>query len=465
MPDSHFVAVLTYGTEKQHGVSNFKIGRGAGADVLLALFGDRAQETTPPQASYRYVHVDGPRLTAHRNYIILRVTPDEKAQIEAICRKQGSFPWVYLWENQRWLEFPCAPQAHYIDPSSYGGSCPKSPPTAARFVTPSQAASEAPEVRSVANGLTITQSGGWWWIGGDTYAHREDLKVAGARWSSKRRQWYYAGATLPAAVQVLVESHPAADVRASLPDTLTAAIPHMPLEPPSTTTPTVLTVLPPTPRPNVELRPVAILDESGGIPQNYIGRVNVVGDCYCFGVVVDRRPPTYKSIPIYLSVAGPATSVEALWAKLSQGKETSIVPDDNEGKAIYLEPNKGGLYVRCQKKLDALGIDHLILVHTDMAEPRYPVVGDDQEPATTYLLCTSDSQRCAKLGEHVRKTVKVAVFEDWFPYLYREGRTRGLVRNCIGYGIEGVAITLNAPKWTEIIRDGLHTAKLTFTAG
>ncbi len=447
MSDFYFVAVLTYGTEKQRGVSSFKIGNGAGTDVLLALFGERAKEMTPPQASYRYVHVDGPRLTAHRNYIVLRVTLDEKAQVEAICRKQGSFTWVYLWESetQRWLEFPCSPQAHYIDPSSYGGACPKFPPTHATFATPSRLDTELPTATT--NSLTVTQSDDWWWIGGDTYPHREALRTAGAKWSKMRREWYFKGATLPPAIQSL-----------AAPQLFPAIATPLPKQ--------ALGVLPasvPAQEPDRSPRPVAILDSTGGLPQNYVGRVNVVGDCYCFGVVVDRRPPTYKNIPIYLSVAGPATSVEALWAKLSQGKDTSVVPDDTGSKAIYLEPNKGGLYVRCQKKLDALGIDHLILVHTDMAEPRYPVAGDDQEPATTYLLCTSDTQRCAKLGEHVRKTVKVAVFEDWFPYLHREGRARGLVRDCVGYGVEGIAVMLSAPKWTSIITHGLTVADIQFS--
>src|SRR5258708_36641176 len=40
------------------------------------------------------------------------------------------------------------------------------------------------------------------------------------------------------------------------------------------------------------------------IPQSYVGRVNVVGECYCLGVVGDRRPPTYKNIPTYLNFTG-----------------------------------------------------------------------------------------------------------------------------------------------------------------
>ncbi len=197
------------------------------------------------------------------------------------------------------------------------------------------------------------------------------------------------------------------------------------------------------------------------IPQVYVGRVNVVGDCYCLGVVLDRRSPTYKNIPIYISVAGPATSVEALWAKVSQGKEASIVPDDTTKSAIYLEPNKAGLYTRYQKKLDELGIDHLLLVHEDLVEPLYPSAGEEKEPGTTYVLCISDEQRLAKLGEHVRKTVKVAVFDAWLGYLYQEGRSRGLVRDCAGHGLEAMAIRLEAAKWTGIITDGLRTKQIT----
>lgn len=193
-------------------------------------------------------------------------------------------------------------------------------------------------------------------------------------------------------------------------------------------------------------------------PQTYVGRVNVVGDCYCLGVVLDRRPPTYKNIPIYINVAGLATSVEALWAKISQGKEASIVPDDTAKSVIYLEPNKAGLYTRYQKKIDELGIDHLLLVHEDLAEPSYPSAGTDNEPATTYVLCVSEEQRRAKLGEHVRKTVKVAVFDAWFDYVYIEGRSRGLIRECVGYGIEAVAIKLDPLKWTQVVTSGLASA-------
>src|SRR5579864_3681806 len=172
MTDFHFIAVLTYGKEQQDGVPSFKIGRGVSADVLLALFGSRARENTPPRASYRYIHLDVKGATTHQYYLVLRLTADEKAMVETLCRSHGHSVALYLWQDGRWLQFPCAPQAHYIDPQSYGGSRPKFPPTVAPFLTLSRP-SNAPDASTGTHGLTIEQSGNWWWIGGDTYPHKE----------------------------------------------------------------------------------------------------------------------------------------------------------------------------------------------------------------------------------------------------------------------------------------------------
>jgi|GEM_PF-1122636 len=227
MSDFHFIAVLTYGKEKHGDQSDFKLGQGAGTDVLLSLFGNRAQEFVMPCASYRYVNLDVKGISAHRNYLVLNVTPNEKARVEVICRKQGSYTWVYLWEqdSRRWLEFPSAPQAHYIDPSSYGGSCPKFPPTHAKFVTPSKLTDDVLESKS-AGSLTVTQSGDWWWIAGDTYPHREALRNMGAQWSKSRREWYFKGHELPQTIRDLAASQP---------------VPPTPAEPPTSAVETIVT--------------------------------------------------------------------------------------------------------------------------------------------------------------------------------------------------------------------------------
>ena len=192
-------------------------------------------------------------------------------------------------------------------------------------------------------------------------------------------------------------------------------------------------------------------------PQSYVGQVNVVGDCYCFGVACHLKGQT--SVPVFLSVTGAASSVEALWARMAQGKASAILRDHPQ-PAIPLEPEEKGMYVRIQKKVEGLGIDHLFLIHRELAEPEYPTT---DQIGHLYMLWPDEQAGIAKLGEHIRKTVKVAVFPDWFPYLRQAGRERGLVRSlsCWG-GVEAVFVFLHPMRWTELISDGLKQGRLAF---
>ena len=184
------------------------------------------------------------------------------------------------------------------------------------------------------------------------------------------------------------------------------------------------------------------------ILQAYLGRINVVGDCFVFGAAL------HDNQPVYLDVAGPATSVEAAWAKLTQGKETRIVPD--EGASIVLQPPEPGLYTRFQRKIDGLGIDHLLLVHKAITDPVY------SELTTTYLLFMDKEQATAILGDHIAKLVKVAVFPAWHSFLVQQGRQERLIQRCTCYGGVTVhSVTLDVDAWTRIIQCGLSSGTIT----
>ncbi len=183
------------------------------------------------------------------------------------------------------------------------------------------------------------------------------------------------------------------------------------------------------------------------IPQQYVGRLNVVGDCFVFGAAL------HDNVPVYLDMAGPATSVEAVWAKLAQGKEARIVPD--EGASIVLQPPEAGLYTRYQRKLEGLAIDHLLLVHKAITEPVY------NELTLTYLIFTDKAQATAILGDHIARLVKVAVFPEWHPYLVQQGRLKRLMQRCTCYGgVDVWCIALNETAWTQVIQAGLATQSI-----
>ena len=187
------------------------------------------------------------------------------------------------------------------------------------------------------------------------------------------------------------------------------------------------------------------------IKRTYVGQVSVIGTAYCFGVAVHLDSETHKAVPVYLDIAGPATSVEAAWARLAQGKELTIVPDT--APAIYLQPPQAGTLKRYQRRFPELAIDQLVLIHTDAVE--VPSEG------MTFHLETSLEQAKASLGAHVRALVKVAVFPAWHDYLMARGKAERLIYPCTCYGgVTVSAIELDASKWTSVIVRGLQKKEI-----
>lgn len=191
------------------------------------------------------------------------------------------------------------------------------------------------------------------------------------------------------------------------------------------------------------------------LPLKHIGNVNIVGDCFCFGLAVEYTPETHRAYPVYLNIAGAATSVEGAWARLVQGKEITVVPMERDSSTIYLNPPDKGLYVRLQRKIDGLGMDNLILLHRQLAEPSFT----DAELA--FLVALDYEQACLRLADYVSKTVKIAVFPAWGGYLRQEGHLKGLVLPRTSYeGVDFWTVKLNAPDWTALICDGLRKGAL-----
>jgi hypothetical protein len=203
----HTIAIDTYGAQRVTDpatgklVSAHKLGyTTAVTAVLLALYGENARDVLPRQATYRYLHIEGDVLVRH-GHILLTLTPDELATVEAITRQHHRAA-VFLWRDERWWAFPDSTHSAYTEPG-YGVG-PKLAPTGLRPPSPS-----TDERVSVGGGITLEKSeredGGrvWWWINGDTYPHRELLRRHGARWSKKRQAWYWVGAELPAAIHTL----------------------------------------------------------------------------------------------------------------------------------------------------------------------------------------------------------------------------------------------------------------------
>jgi len=211
MADTQILAIHTYGSQrvKQPGtnqmVSAHKIGyTSAACETLLALYRAKARDVSSPHASYRYVQIDG-ETTVRHGYLLLNVTADELARAEAVTRQHQRAA-VFLWQADRWLELPHGRNPAYAESASRSG--PGFNPSGFRPVVPSTG-----EKESAVEGIRAEKSQRdpnqkpWWWILGDTYPQRETLKRFGARFSSKRRAWYYIGPELPDGIRRLITEY------------------------------------------------------------------------------------------------------------------------------------------------------------------------------------------------------------------------------------------------------------------
>jgi len=211
MADTHILAVQTYGSQRvklpgtNQTVSAYKIGyTSAACETLLALYGAKARDVSSPHTSYRYVQIDG-ETTVRHGYLLLNVTADELARAEAVTRQHQRAA-VYLWQADRWLELPHGRNPAYAESSSRSG--PGFNPSGFRPVAPSTGEKEAAVegIRAEKSQRDPNQKP-WYWILGDTYPQRETLKRWGARFSSKRRAWYYVGWELPDGIKRLITEY------------------------------------------------------------------------------------------------------------------------------------------------------------------------------------------------------------------------------------------------------------------
>ncbi len=208
MAENHILAVHTYGSQRvknprtKNTVSTYKIGYSSGAcETLLTLYGAKARNVSSAQASYRYVQIDGDTSVRH-GYLLLNVTANDLAQAEAVTRRYHRAA-AFLWRDGKWLELPNNSSIDYIQPTAHSG--PSFDPSGYRPVSPTTGEKEAAvEGIHAEKSQRDPQERPLWWLIGDTYPKREVLKHYGARFSSKRKCWYYVGWELPDGIQQLI---------------------------------------------------------------------------------------------------------------------------------------------------------------------------------------------------------------------------------------------------------------------
>lgn len=498
---SHILAIHSYGSHRvkhpltKKMVSTQKIGyTSAAADLLLALYGDLAWDVSSNQASYRYIHITGE--TTVRHGYLFKLNDIELAQAETLTKLQYRAD-AYLYRDGKWLEMPDQRNSEYREPVSRSG--PNFTPTGYRIVIPATGEKEV-----AVEGITVEVSQRnledkpWHWLYGNTYPHRELLRSEGARWSKKRRAWYFIGWELPNAIQQLLEEHKpdqqtvASSYDAPCSDEEAERILGVKLLPKPESV-QAKPILPEDTREDVSdvpendgkdsdneeipairiIKPAFSSDEPDAVqtaiqqfksaplvttvvssqrptrwqlPQEACGELtgSITGQVWCYGWAV------YDSKCVFVSMGGPRMAVEAIRAKFSKGDIVNLIPDD--APAIELTAGEGntGMYMDYLQNMPEAKFTSLMLAHEMLVEPNYG------GKSTTFIFHLSDEQAMAQLKHHVTELVNVPVFNHWSGYLWQAGQSAMLLRktrsnDCLNLW----TVELDVDSWTRIITGGL----------
>lgn len=499
---THILAIHTYGSHRvkdpqtQETVSAHKIGyTSAAADLLLALYGDYAQDVSSSRTSYRYIHITG-ETTVRYGYLLLKLSNTELAQVEALAKLHHRAG-AYLYRDNKWYELPNQRNTDYALPSPRTG--PTFNPTGYRVVTPSTGEKEAAIERiAVEVSQRSLEDKPWHWLSGNTYPHRDLLRNEGARWSKKRRAWYFIGWELPEAIQQLVNEHkptrsvPVVPDDAPCSDEEAEQILGVKLLPKPT-----LVQTNPAPKDDIQddvsnvieddekdtedeeipairiIKPQFSSDEPDAVqtaiqqvkiapvvrsivrsqhptrsqlPQEACGELtgSITGQVWCYGYAA------YDGICIFVNMGGPRMAVEAIRAKLSKGDIVNLIPED--APAIELTAGEGntGMYTDYLHNMPEAKFTSLMLAHEMLVEPNYG------GKSTTFIFHLSDEQAMAQLKHHVTELVNVPVFNNWSGYLWQAGQSAMLLRKTRSNDcLKLWTVDLDVDSWTRIITGGL----------
>ncbi|MEO1646285.1 MAG: hypothetical protein AAFR67_13925, partial [Chloroflexota bacterium] len=390
MPEN-ILAVQTYGSHRVKNpstkkmVSAQKIGyTSAAADLLLALYGNLAQDVSSNRASYRYIQITGDT-TVRYGYLLLKLSDTELATAEALS-KLHYHAGAYLYRDSSWLELPNQRNLEYATPVPRSG--PTFNPLSLRVVSATTGEKDHADGITVEVSQRSPEQKPWHWLMGNTYPHRDLLRNEGARWSKKRRAWYYIGWELPNTIQQLLDEHKAAKPVVVTPDNAPCSdeeaeqilgVKLLPKPIPAKGNVSVndevsdvtdsdddITEEEDIPAIRI-IKPAFSSDEPDAVqtaiqqfksapvvttvvrsqrptrwqlPQEACGELtgSITGQVWCYGYAV------YDGICVFVSMGGPRMAVEAIRAKLSKSDIVNLIPQD--APAIELTAGEGntGMY-------------------------------------------------------------------------------------------------------------------------
>jgi hypothetical protein len=199
------------------------------------------------------------------------------------------------------------------------------------------------------------------------------------------------------------------------------------------------------------------------IPErSYIGQVNIVGTALVFGLSLHKYQSDnhrFYTIPVYLDLVGAITSLEAIYAKLIQGKEIQIMPQARSDPHYLIPPDKG-LFSRLIKRNDQLGAVHMIIMHKQLSAPQFDPKNNHYIYQVAERPPTQRTYR--KTLDAARQIVPVALADHWAEPLWSAcfGKT---IKACENWGGIHINVLKNHERsWLDIITQEIRAQRLPF---
>lgn len=357
-----------------------------------------------------------------------------------------------------------------------------------------------------------------WWLSGNTYPHRHLLKQQGARFSSRRRAWYFIGWALPAPIRQLLA-----------PDLETASIPVE-----TDCVPTAPDPIEATSGANMksaEIVPNDIeaedqQDVTDDLPDRVADSPNTaLADAVETAILPDelpaRKAPAVRVIKPS-SILSSSASSDAVQNAIQEVKALPPVPEPvsmpagnrrllritqsycgeltgsitgqvfcygyaiHEGVCVYV--NMGGPRTSVEAIRAKLGKGDIVTLvpddspaveltagegsggmYTDylqtIPEARFTslillhewVAHPNDDAAATFILRASDVQAKARLKHQVMQLVNVPVFDAWTEFLWVAGQSAALLRRTQpADGIDLLTVSRDTSAWTRLITGGIE---------
>lgn len=358
----------------------------------------------------------------------------------------------------------------------------------------------------------------WWWLSGNSYPHRHLLKQQGARFSSKRRAWYFIGWELPASIRQLLA--PELETTANPVEIDRAPMSSDPVESTSVTNMKPAEMVPNDIQAEHHQN---IADELSGLVANIVNTALTATDETSIQpdeVPATRAPAVRVFKPSSILPGGDLSDavrnaiqeVKALppmpqplsmpvgngrLLRINQaycGELTGSISGQvfcygyaiHESVCVYV--NMGGPRTSVEAIRAKLGKGDIVTLVPDDApsieltagegnsgmytdylqtipEARFTslillherITRPNDDAAATFLLRVSDAQAKAKLKHQVMQLVNIPVFDAWTEFLWSAGRSAALVRRTQpAGGIDLLTVSRDATAWTQLITGGVE---------